>query len=91
LEDLASAAVPLEEEEFLPEAPVGVNAEEALTKHHEGYHLHDAIGCEVMELQPIGIQQPPDEGVERKGEAAGHVVDKHDPLPDFRARHDVIA
>jgi hypothetical protein len=83
--------VPLEEEQLLLEAPLGVNAEEAFTEHHKGCHLHDAIGCEIVELQPVGIQQPPDKGVEREGEATGHVVDKHDPLPLPRARDDLIA
>jgi hypothetical protein len=50
LEDLASATVPLEEEQFLLEALVGVDAQEALTKHHKSYHLHDDVRCEVMKL-----------------------------------------
>jgi hypothetical protein len=48
LEHLASTVMPLEEEQLLPEAPVGVDSQKALAKHHECSDLHNAVGSEVM-------------------------------------------
>jgi hypothetical protein len=83
--------MPLEEEQLLPEAPVGVDSQEALAKHHECGDLHNAVGSEVMQLQPVGVQQAPDEGVKGEGEPTSHVVDKHDSLALLGTRHDLVA
>lgn len=89
LEYFASTAVPLEEEQFLPKTPVGVNPQETLTEKHKHCHLHDAIRWEVVELQPVGVQQSPDKKVKGEGEASGHVVDEHDPFLVPGARNDL--
>jgi hypothetical protein len=83
--------MPLEEEQLLPEALVGVDSQKALTKHHECSDLYNAVGCEVVQLQPVGVQQAPDKGVKGKGEPTSHVVDKHDSFALLGVRHDLVA
>src|ERR1041385_3755007 len=50
-----------------PKSPMGINPQESLTKSDETRNVQNPIGSKVMQLEPIRIQQPPNERMQRKG------------------------
>src|SRR4051812_5446516 len=49
-----------------PKSPMGINPQESLTKGDKTRNVQNPIGSKVMQLEPIGIQQAPNERMQRK-------------------------
>src|SRR3954467_436845 len=49
-----------------PKSPMGVNPQEGLAKSDETRNVQNPIGSQIMQLEPIGIQQAPNERMQRK-------------------------
>src|SRR3954462_7218660 len=49
-----------------PKSHMGVNPQEGLTKSDETRNVQNPIGSQIMQLEPIGIQQAPNERMQRK-------------------------
>src|ERR1041385_3504641 len=49
-----------------PKSPMGINPQEGLTKSDETRNVQNPIGSKVMQLEPIGIQQAPNERMQQK-------------------------
>src|ERR1041385_5422678 len=49
-----------------PKSPMGINPQEGLTKSDETRNVQNPIGSQIIQLEPIGIQQAPNERMQRK-------------------------
>src|ERR1041385_1352966 len=52
-----------------PKSPMGINPQEGLTKSNETRNVQNPIGSKVMQLEPIGIQQAPNERMQWKSKS----------------------
>ena len=50
-------------EDVLEKTPMRPTTQEILAQRHESSEVHDAVGCEVVELRPKEIQKSPKERV----------------------------
>src|SRR4051812_47251696 len=57
---------PLYVKEAFPEPPMGIDPQEALTMSDKADNVQNPIGRQIMQLQLVGIQQAPDERMNRK-------------------------
>src|SRR3954467_3079767 len=53
-----------------PKSPMGVNPQEGFTKSDEARNVQNPVGSQVMQLEPIGIQQAMNERMPRKSKPA---------------------
>src|ERR1044071_1920082 len=49
-----------------PKSPMGANPQEGLARSDETRNVQNPMGSQVMQREPIGIQQAPNERVQRK-------------------------
>ena len=50
-------------EEIPPQVEVGADPQESFTQHDEHRHVLDPVGIEMLQLNLVEVQQPPEEYV----------------------------
>src|ERR1041385_8975445 len=74
-----------------PKSPMGINPQESLTKSDETRNVQNPIGSKVMQLEPIGMQQAPNERMQRKSKPTVEESLKAYPLVRRRRWSELIA
>src|ERR1041385_2042657 len=74
-----------------PKSPMGINPQESLTKSDETRNVQNPIGSKVMQLEPIRIQQPSNERMQRKSKPTVEEVREAYPLVRRRRWNRLIA
>jgi hypothetical protein len=67
--NLVLGGVPPNEENPLPETPVGINAEEPLAQRDKAHNVQDRVWCQLMQLNTVHKQEPTKEFVGRERNA----------------------
>src|ERR1041385_2732205 len=73
-----------------PKSPMGVNPQEGLTKSDETRNVQNPVGSQVMQLEPIGVQQAPNERMQRKSKPVVEESLEAYPLIRRRRRNRLI-
>src|ERR1041385_2946460 len=73
-----------------PKSPMGVNPQEGLAKSDETRNVQNPIGSQIMQLEPIGIQQAPNKRMQRKSKPAVEKTLEASPLARRRRRNRLI-
>jgi hypothetical protein len=66
---------------------MGINPQECLAQGDETLHMQDEVGMEVLNLQPVEEEQPPNEGMKRKPKTTLIERCEHDHLIVLGQRH----
>jgi hypothetical protein len=77
-------AITAEAEDTLPQSPIRLDPEEALTQCDKNRHVEDGIGRQLMQLKPIDKQKTPKKLVDWGRKTSDEVVNETDPIIDWR-------
>ena len=77
-------AITAEAENTLPQSPIRLGPEEALTQCDENRDVEDGIGRQLMQLKPIDKQKTPKKLVDWGRKTSDEVVNETDPILDWR-------
>ena len=79
-------AITAEAEDTLPQSPIRLDPEEALTQCDKNRHVEDGIGRQLMQLKPIDKKKTSKKLMDRGRKTADEVVNETDPILDWRRR-----
>ena len=80
----AVGAITADAENALPQSPIRLDSEEALTQCDKNRHVEDGIGRQLMQLKPIDKEEAPKKFVDRGRKTADEMVNKTDPILHWR-------
>ena len=76
--------VPANEEQRLPEKPVGRDSQKALAEHDKARDAQDTIGSQIVDLNPISIHDTTNKIVDGEPETPWKELHKADAFPIAR-------